>query len=176
MVGYPDAEDKSLELRDRDPYDYARAMRVFPENTSVQVKIRVQAKQNDSGQLFVEITDQRGMAPTWLLFDADGRIKARDGGHLVPVHEYTADVWYDLDIELDVVQQTYSLSINGETVKSNGRCAAPVRSVERLVLRTGPRRREPTLETETIHGGDVPAPDDPVAQAVYYINYVETSS
>jgi hypothetical protein len=47
--------------------------------------------------------------------------------------------------------------------------------VERLVLRTGPRRKEPTLESETIAGGDLPAADDPVALAVYYINYVEIS-
>ena len=173
VVAYPDDNDKSLALRDQDPYDYARAMRVFPESTLVQVKFRIQTKQNDTGQLFVEITDHKGSAPMWLVFDAGGFIRAKDGGHLVPVQEYAPDGWYDVDVELNTVHHTYRLSINGELVKPRGRCAAPVRSVERLVFRTGPRRREPTLETETNAGGDLPSPDDPVAPAVYHINYVE---
>ena len=109
----------------------------------------------------------------WLLFDADGRIKFRDGGHLVPVQGYTADTWYDVVLEFDVVRLTYRLSIDGETVRASGRCAVHVRSVERLVLRTGPRRREPTLESETIFGDDLAAADDPVAPPDYNINYFE---
>ena len=31
VVDFPSATNKSLELQDKDPYDYARAVRVFPE-------------------------------------------------------------------------------------------------------------------------------------------------
>ena len=31
IVDFPSAANKSLELQDKDPYDYARAIRVFPE-------------------------------------------------------------------------------------------------------------------------------------------------
>ncbi len=189
VAEYPSSEDKSLELRDRDPYDYARALRVFPEGEIVQVNFRVQAKQADTGQLFVEITDHRGVTPAWLLFDADGRIKVKVAGSLVPVLEYVPDVWYDIGIEVDSIHLRFSLSINADTVQgdmlghsvtksgqSGMLCSAPVRSLERLVFRTGPRRPEPTVNTERTLVDDLPSPDDPVAEAVYYINYVEVSS
>src|SRR5262249_7821946 len=37
----PDGEGKSLKLEDRDPHDYARAVRVFPETKSAALRFKV---------------------------------------------------------------------------------------------------------------------------------------
>ncbi len=171
VTAYPSADDKSLCLRDSDPYDYARALRVFAESVSVTAAFRVQAQQNEHGQLFVEIADQRGLPALWLVFDADGMLKARDGGRLVDILAYNAGQWYDITVELDVVRHTYRLLVDGEErALVRGLCVTPIRSVERILFRTGPRRREPSLYTERTDAGDVPDPDEPVAEAVFYIN------
>ncbi|MHC4573206.1 MAG: hypothetical protein ACYS76_03610 [Planctomycetota bacterium] len=47
------AANKSLELRDKDPYDYARAVRVFPESAETKIEFKVLAKQTHRGQIVV---------------------------------------------------------------------------------------------------------------------------
>jgi len=177
VVECPSKDDKSLELQDQDPHDYAKAERVFPESSKVTTKFRVLAKQSDAGQLHIEITDHKGGAPVRLVFDSDGRIKARTGGNLVSVKEYVPDVWYDMSVTLDTVMHRYGLSINGEPIalRRQGLSAAPVRSVERLVFRTGLRRREPTMDTDRTEVEDLPNADESAPPAVYYINYVATT-
>jgi hypothetical protein len=44
-VEFPSAADKSLKLSDREPYDYARAVRVFPAGKKVKVKFDMLTKQ-----------------------------------------------------------------------------------------------------------------------------------
>src|SRR5438094_6675192 len=44
------AANKSLELQDRDPYDYAKAVRVFAEAKSVRVALRLFAAQAGTGR------------------------------------------------------------------------------------------------------------------------------
>lgn len=170
VVAFPSADDKSLELQDRDPYDYARAERVFPEGAAVAVRFRVQAKQSHAGQLYIEIVDHRESIPVRLLFDSDGLLKAKNGGLLESIQEYAANTWYDFDVSVDAVRQMYDLSINGNPAVQDWAFAAPVRSVERVVFRTGPPRREPTPDTHPDHVEDLPNADEPVAPIGYYVN------
>ena len=62
VADFPSAANKSLELRDKDPYDDARAVRVFPEAKSATVSSKVHAGHN-VGRLEVEVTDQFGHRP-----------------------------------------------------------------------------------------------------------------
>ena len=172
VVPYPSTDDKSLQLRDSDPCDYARALRVFRESTVAHIQFRVQAKQSGHGQLYIEVTDHKGARPVWLLFDVDGKIKAKNGGHLVELQPYAADQWYDVRLDIDASSHNYQLWINDNPVVSAGRLAAPVLSVERIVFRTGPRRREPTVDTETEGIGDIEGADEQVPTATYFVNYV----
>lgn len=176
VIEYPSADDKSLELCDQDPYDYAKAERVFPESTRVAVEFRVLARQSHAGQLYVEIVDHKGSVPARLVLDSDGYIKAKHGGHLIRIQEYMPGAWYDIKIVLDTVAHRYALAVNGDTIVQEGRFAVPVRSVERLVFRTGPRRWKPTPDTELDKVEDLPDADEPVALAAYCINYVATTA
>ena len=63
------AENGSLKLTDRDPYDYASATRVFPPAKSVSVELAVVADQADRGRLEIDLFDHFGSAcPVRLAF------------------------------------------------------------------------------------------------------------
>jgi hypothetical protein len=171
VADYPSTMDKSLELTDQDPYDYAKAERIFPESRKVTIRCRVLAEQSDYGQLFIECCNGRGTIPLRILFDSNGYIRLLNQGFYVDVQPYTAGSWYDLQLSIDAVLQNYELTI-GE-FKKTFRFISPVWSVERIAFRTGPTRREPNLETRVL-GSDAAGADEPVQAARYYINYLQT--
>jgi hypothetical protein len=75
VADFPSARNKSLELQDGDPYDYARAVRVFEESKSATVSFKVYPKQSDSGRLEVEVMDRYGNRPVRLMFRAAARFR-----------------------------------------------------------------------------------------------------
>jgi hypothetical protein len=174
IVEFPSAESKSLELRDEDPYDYAKAARVFQEGTKAKVTFKVCPRQADRGMLDVEVVDRFGNRPVRLRFDADGRLKAVDGSTEKDLMAYEADTWYRIEIRVDATPQGhYSVGVDGNAVLENAALAEAVKSVERLVLRTGPYRNEPTRQTvnETPHA-PLPGADERVEAAVYNLQDV----
>jgi hypothetical protein len=171
LVDFPSRENRSLELRDADPYDYAKVERVFEESTRVTVEFNIVAKHHGAGQLYVELTDHRGGIAAVLLFDTDGGVKSK--GRVLAA--YAAGVWRHVILSVDTLTHRFDLALDGQAVLQDAPTYAPIRSVERLVFRTGPRRREPTLETDRGHDVDLPRADDPVLPAVFCINAVRTS-
>ena len=168
---FPSREDRSLELRDSDPYDYAKAERVFPESTLVKVEFRMLAKGMGLGELHMEITDRRGMIAAMLLFDGDGGIKSK--GHVLGAYVY--EHWCTVSLIVDAITQRWELTLDGRVIVRDAPTVMPVRSVERLVFRTGPRRREPTLHTNRRGGDDLPNADAPTLPAIFCVNSVRTS-
>jgi len=75
----PGRNNHYLELDDREPVDYARAIRTFPVSESVDVSFRVAAAQTNSGRLDIELLGDLGTRPVRLSLDDRGRIKAVDG-------------------------------------------------------------------------------------------------
>jgi hypothetical protein len=162
-----------LELRDQDPYDYAKAERVFPESSRVTIETRVMACCPGSGRLFVAVADGRGQTAVRLWFDRDGRIYALDGCLTRDLGSYEVGQWCDVAIMLDTEQHLYDLTISG--VKSEKLTFdASVSSIERVMFCTGSERREPTPYTPREEYGDVENPDDPVDCAVYYVDCLNT--
>jgi len=178
VVDFPSAGSKSLELRDQDPYDYARAVRVFQEGTKAEVSCRVLAKQSDTGMLDVEVVDRYGNRPVRLRFDEDGHIKAVAGHDFVDLQPYKPDTWYKLDITVDATPfGHYDVSIDGRKVLTGAAVAEAVLSVERLSFRTGPYRDQPTRQTdnEAPHP-PLPGADEPAPLAVYNIKDVRATA
>jgi hypothetical protein len=174
VVDFPSAANKSLELSDKDPYDYARAVRVFPESTSATVQFKVHAAQTHGGQLEIEVTDRFGSGPVRLSFAEDGRIKLADGAKPLDLRSYQADQWYDIKIRLDVAKQSFDVSLDGKEAVSKAAFAEYVKSVERISFRTGPLRDGPTLRTSPDKTPDrvAPNPDLPEPPAVYHLDDV----
>jgi hypothetical protein len=172
VAGFPTAANKSLQLEDRDPYDYAKAVRVFAEAASVRVACKVFARQSDTGRLEIEVLDHAGHRPVRIVFGGDGRMQASDGSSRADAGPYTAGSWYRLEITVNAAERKYDVSLNGKMVVRQATFAEPAISLERLSFRTGEFRTEPTRQTDRYSGADLPGADDPVAPATYYVDDV----
>jgi hypothetical protein len=175
VTDFPSAANKSLELRDRDPYDYARAIRVFPEAKRVKLQFKVHAQQNHTGRLEIEVTDAFGYRPVRLIFAADGNLKGSNGAKKELLTPYQANKWYVIDLDVDVAAGKFDVVIDGKPRVTGAKFAEYVKSVERLSFRTGSIRDTPTLKTSTDTQPDQsnPNPDVPEPLAVYHIDDVK---
>jgi len=175
VVEFPSVKNKCLLLMDKDPYDYARAIRVFQETQRGEIEIKVFPKQIENGILEVDVTDQYGNRPVRIKFDDDGQIKAVDGKEEVILQLYGADTWYNLKIQIDAQPYgSFSIWINGDLLLENAKLAEAVTSVERISFRTGLYRDLPNRNTPN----QDPAPplkggDEPVTMVEFYIDDME---
>lgn len=165
VVNFPSATEKSLELRDEDPCDYAKAVRVFQEGTRATIDMMVLAQQAGRGGLEMEVLDGGGCRPVRLRFDGDGWIKVFASRAWQNLQPYTAATWYAIGLTVQTAPfGCFSVSVDGKTVAADVSLADSVRSVERLLFRTGPYRAQPTRETDNeephapLDGADERAP------------------
>jgi hypothetical protein len=174
VVDFPSASNKSLQLQDKDPYDYARAVRVFPESSSVLVQLKIHTKKNDAGRLEIELQDRFGNRPVRVAFASDGSVNAVTPGSQMNIGSYTADAWHDLEIQADTKKGSFKISFDHKPIATDFAFAEYVKSVERLSIRTGSYRNEPSRRTKTDYQPDQtnPNPDIPETLAEYHIDDV----
>ena len=165
-----------LQLSDEDPYDYARAIRVFRETSNADLRFRVYVEQNHSGELSIDVTDRYGNRPVRLTLNSAGMIMMNDGGKEKAVKACTSQKWYDFYITVKATLNggSYDAWINGEHVITKAPLAEAVQSIERLSFRTGSYRDLPSRTTPN----ETPAPPLPGAdergeKAVFYIDEVK---
>ena len=163
-----------LRLADRDPYDYARAFRVFPAAAQVKIATRVRPLQNANGELHIELVGARGERPVRLAFQRDGQIAHQTVDQKWhKLGQYAAGAWQNLEFSCDLVARTWSVRANGTVMGENLPLAEPVSSVERAEFRTGAYRL-----TDFSTGGygwgtpgyrdtDLPGADDPAPEASF---------
>ena len=168
-------ENKTLSLRDADPFDHAKAERVFPTTKNVGIEFAVTPKQNDFGNLEIELVDAKGIPCLRLMFDSTGTILTKQGYRNKSLGKYTTGETISFKIELNTRTRFYTVSINGKN-PSNNLCFAPVESVERIVFRTGNTRRFPDADTPTDQDYDLPNADAKTKEAVYLIHYLKTKA
>jgi hypothetical protein len=173
VAAFPSDQNKSLELSDRDPYEYARAVRVFPEGAATDVSFKVFAKQNDAGRLDVELLDRFGNRPVRLMLTNGGEIEAANGSKAARLGSYVHNRWYVVRIAANAKRDHYSVWIDGKPVLMDARFAESVSSMERISFRTGAYRPNPSRATDPEKMlDDLPHPDDPEREAVFYIDDV----
>jgi hypothetical protein len=176
-VGFGEAPDgvPALVLRDEDPYDQARAERVFPQSIQVTVRMRLMAAQTRGEPLHIAIADLRGQAAVRVWFDSDGHVKAVNGSGERDLGEYPAGRWVDLEIGIDVRAQLYSVTVSGKESRGDLLFDRSVSSVQRLILQTGAPRRWPTPETPAEGGEDLPGAGERIGPTEYYLAGLETA-
>jgi len=167
--------DKKLTLADSDPFDYAKAERVFPESKKIVVEFSIAAQQNNFGLLEIELVDKKGTPCLRLMLDSSGSILTKQGYRNKSLGRYGAGETMTIKIELNTATRFYGVSINGKN-PSNNLCFAPVESVERIVFRTGSTRRFPNADTPTDQDYDLPGADRKDKEAVYFIHYLKTKA
>lgn len=172
MIGEMDGK-RYLVLRDRDPFDYAKAERLVPESQKMTAEFTIIPAQNDHGLLHIEFQDAKGTAAIRLVFDQDKKISVKDGYRLSGVSSYDAGKEYDIKVELDAYTRLYDVYVNGEK-KTTRMFFAPVHSIERICFRTGGVRRFPDPDTPTDQDFDVPGAGRQDLEAVFYLESLKT--
>jgi hypothetical protein len=172
IVAFPSAQNKSLELTDRDPYDYAKAVRVFEESKSICIAFKVYARQTQNGRLEFEVLDYAGHRPIRVVFGEDSHMRITDGNDLMDGGRYEKNSWYHITINVNVTDGKYDLLMDDKMIVRQAIFAESVFSIERLSFRTGVYRTEPYRQTDRYAGGDLPNPGDPSLPIVYYIDEV----
>jgi hypothetical protein len=178
VSGTSGTENRTLRLEDKDPYDYARAVRVFQEGTSARVGFRVLAEQIETGELEIEVMDRFGNRPVRLALTDDGSIEATNGSRRLTIGEYEPSQWYEFELTIDATPfGSFSLVVNGQTLLADAALAEAVLSVERVSFRTGAFRMRPTRRTESeVSEPDLEDADEPVPAAVFHIDEVSVES
>lgn len=165
--------NQTLLLNDQDPYDYAKAERIFPESKRVAVEFSLTPAQQDHGTLEIELTDSKGTPCLRIMLDSTGSILTKQGYRNKSLGKYKAEEKLTLKIELNATTRFYTVSIN-EGKPANNICFAPVASVERIAFRTGATRHFPDAETPTDQSYDLFNTEIPVKNAQYRIHYLKT--
>lgn len=148
-------EEGCLVLRDSDPWDYAKAMRNFPECRCAQAHMQVTPYSIGTGRMEVEVTDGSGKVAARLILAEDGTLRARGGDRERIIGQYQDGEMLDVELRADCGTLQMQIAVNGQ-VCGTWPLMCPVRTLERLVLRTGKGRMEPTMENDPADG-TVPA-------------------
>ncbi|MBS1653593.1 MAG: six-hairpin glycosidase, partial [Bacteroidetes bacterium] len=167
--------EKVLALHDSDPFDYAKAERVIPEASRLTTEFAITPRQNDFGDLEIELQDAKGTACLRIMLDSTGNILTKQGYRNKGLGKYKAGEKLDFKVVLNTTTRFYTVTVNnGKTI--NNICFAPIHSVERVMFRTGAVRRFPDADTPTDQDYDLPDPDRRDKEAVYFIHYLKTKS
>lgn len=175
-----DPRNHVLMLRDRDPWEYAKAFRVFPAASRVAVEFRAMLAQPGANRLEIEVQGATGgralrlcIDPEWLTFD---HLKSEADSAA-----WSVGRWHAIRLEIDAGQGTYDCVLDGRKVARGVAIREEVKQVQRLEFRTGAWRQAVPAD---IVGGepaspgtyreDLPGADAPVAEAVYLIDDVRT--
>ena len=167
-------ENKSLSLHDSDPFDYAKAERIFPNAKNLSVEFSITPQQNNDGLLEIELVNSKGIPCVRISLDSSGTILTKQGYRNKSLGKYNAGQSVAIRIELNTTSRFYTVSINGGR-PNNNLCFAPVESVERIVFRTGTTRRFPDADTPTDQDYDLPGADRKNKESVYQIHYLKTN-
>jgi hypothetical protein len=145
---------RRLELSDADPYDYARAVRVFPATQAVRVELRIEAAQANA-RLEIDLCDAAGRRPIRLALAEDGTVRAVDGEPMAEAGRYAAGRETTFLVTTDLAAGEYAVRVNGGEPRRFAVAEKDVARVERLSLRTGAWRGCGEV-IEVPAGSDVP--------------------
>lgn len=161
------AGKRSLELRDGDPYDYARAIRAFPEAAKVRAELDLTPAQAD-GRLEIELCDAASRRPVRVVLTETGTVQAADGKVVTDLGKYAAGEKLSLVITADAAAGRYSVQVNGGVMREVAVADADVKTLQRLSLRTGIWRAhnlfDGTFSKGVAVATDVPLPTPAVFQ------------
>jgi hypothetical protein len=174
IVEFPSPTEKSMRIKDADPYDYAKAVRVFQKAAQQKISFKLYAESSEQ-ILDLEILSARGDRLV------QGRI-GQDRSFLVkntsdsytPVSRLEAGRWYSIEIGLDTPKRRFSIRLDGKEIVRETEYSVAEGQPERIEFRTGEYRLADDVQKyksgdENKPGWDEPGADEPVPAAVYYI-------
>jgi len=162
-------KNKTLSLIDEEPYDYAKAIRAFPESKNIEIEFDLLADKIGTAKLEIEVLDSAGNRPMRLRIDEDWLMLDRGRLEIRPLKFDVAE-WFNIKMVLNCETHSYNLYLNGKLEKEDVPFMAEVKTLERIEFRTGPWRGDvrpflvdgapgnPGLYVEDMPGADLKVP------------------
>jgi hypothetical protein len=119
----PDA--RFLQIQDSDPYDHARAQRMFPPAGKIVLRFSVRGSQTNHGQLQIELLGQS---------DLSTPIKLTLGPS--PDIQPAANNWSSITVRADCQTRKYSVEIEEKPLITNADFTPPPGGLQRLSFRS----------------------------------------
>jgi len=185
--------NKVLRLEDKAPYDYAKAVRVFPETTKAQISFDLRVQDAGRDNLEIEIQNYKGQRPVRIKLDG-GKIIVQNHTNLEEVGDYKEGQWLSFELEVETRDNMFNMKLNGKKVVSGASFAEalsnagnPYKSkfstptVERIVFRTGAYRMKDFsrygfgANDYRKNEPDLTGADEEVDNAVYDIDNFKTA-
>ncbi len=155
--------DKLVMLEDHDPYDYARADRIFPPRSKITAEFEVMPKHLGPRDLEIELWGEFNDArAARIVLNPDGNIEITG----TSVARYSIGQWMKFQINADATSSEFDISINNAPA-DHGKFSEKTNLLDRLVFRTGQYRLLP------IRGNEIPAGSDrPTEPSEYLVRRV----
>lgn len=168
-------DGKWLVMKDKDLFDYARIERKIPASKELKVSFELMAEQNDKGLLQIEFLDEDGTACSRIELTAEGLMRTKGGARYGKNMDYEAHKTYQVEVQLSVANRMVQVFIDGKK-RGQRMFFAPVKSIERVMFRTGGQRTYPTVDTPADWYGILDNAGEQEPECTYRIAHFKTSS
>ncbi len=174
VVDFPSPSQKSMMLKDFDPYDYAKAVRVVPKAARLTLSFDLYVE-SAAQILDIEVVSAKGERLVQTRIDADAAYLVKSGDRdYAKARDLQAGQWSSLEIRLDATTRRFDLLLEGKELAKNAAFSAPGGVPDRIEFRTGAYRLTDDVQeyksgSEDKAGWDEPGADEKVKAAVYYI-------
>ena len=174
VVEFPSKTQKSMRIKDGDPCDYAKAVRVFQKSTGIKLSFDLYIESSDQF-LDIEIVSGKGNRLVQNRIDIGREFEVRDGiNPYASMKTLKSGQWYSMTYLVDGLGRKYSVFLDGNPVIEKAGLSESEGMPERIIFRTGPYRLTDDVQkyksgSENVCGWDEPGADEPVEEAVYYI-------
>jgi hypothetical protein len=180
IVEFPSPTEKSLMLKDADPYDYAKAVRVFQKSPHTAVSFQLYAEAPEQ-VLDIEVLTDKGnrLVPIRVGTRLAWQIYEPKKNAYRPLGRLQKKQWHSVQIQLDAEGRRFDFFVDGKPLLRETPFASADGVPERIEFRTGPYRLTDDIQkyksgSPTVPGWDEPGADEPVPAAVYYIRDFRT--
>ena len=135
----PDGSGNALRLKDFDPYDYAKAVRVFQGKEMNHISFSLYSGSNPE-ILAMEIVAADGSRCLQTMLDNGGQLLVKNGeDSLFAIAMIATCEWVNLEFHIDAGTQMYSISLDGDELARDLEFAAGG-IPERIIFQTGQYR------------------------------------
>lgn len=174
IVNFPSETEKSMMLKDTDPYDYAKAVRVFHKTGQQTLSFNLYVK-SSTEILDIEVVAAKGERLIQTRIDNDRKFLVKIGNQdYSSTTKLDTGKWYALEIRMDSQKREFSIILDGKAIAEGTSFSYESGVPERVVFRTGQYRLTDDVQeyksgNDFKPGWDEPGADELAPEAVYYI-------